>query len=68
LLRDHGLRLVTLAERYGNSDDERVTDERWLRDAGRLGEVVFIKDARVRYKMAWRTTMNGGGRGMTSDP
>ena len=52
LLRERGLRLVTLAERYGIPDDERVTDERWLRDAGRRGEAVFMKDARVRYKVA----------------
>ena len=54
LLREHDLRLVTLAERSGIPDDERVTDERWLRNAGRVGEAVFMKDARVRYKVAER--------------
>lgn len=32
LLREAGLRLVTLAEHYGVPDDEDVTDVAWLRD------------------------------------
>ena len=52
LLREGGLRLVTLAERFGIPADEDVTDEQWLRDAGERGEVVFMKDARVRYNPA----------------
>ena len=34
LLREAGLRLTTLAERYGVPADEAVTDEQWLEDAG----------------------------------
>lgn len=49
LLRDAGLRLVTLAERYGVPADENVTDEQWITDAGLRGEAVFMKDGRVRY-------------------
>ena len=30
LLRAQGLRVVTLAERYGVPNDENVTDEEWL--------------------------------------
>jgi len=41
-LREAGLRLTTLAERYGMPEDENVTDERWLADAGLRGEVVFM--------------------------
>jgi hypothetical protein len=52
LLREAGLRLTTLAERYGIPQDERITDERWLEDAGLRGEAVFMKDARVRYNVA----------------
>jgi hypothetical protein len=52
LLRESGLTLVTLAERYGVPADERVSDEQWLADAGRRREVVFMKDARVRYNAA----------------
>lgn len=48
-LRDAGLRLVTLAERYGVPADEMITDEQWLRDAGLRGEAVFMKDERIRY-------------------
>jgi hypothetical protein len=52
ILREAGLRLVTLAERYGIPEDETIPDERWLADAGVRGEVVFMKDARVRYRPA----------------
>ena len=52
LLREFGLRLITSAERYGIPDDERVTDEQWLAEAGQLGEVVLMKDSRVRYNEA----------------
>jgi hypothetical protein len=44
--------LVTLAERYGVPQDELVTDVMWLRNAGRNGEAVFIKDERIRYNEA----------------
>jgi len=48
LLRAEGLRLVTLAERYGIPADEHVTDVQWLTDAGRNGEAVLMKDERIR--------------------
>lgn len=50
LLREAGLRLTTLAERYGVPADEAVTDEQWLEDAGKLGEAVLMKDDRIRYR------------------
>ncbi len=49
LLRAAGLRLVTLAERYGVPADEQVPDEQWLADSGNRDEVVLMKDTRVRY-------------------
>jgi hypothetical protein len=52
ILREAGLRLITLAERYGIPQAEKVTDERWLEDAGLRSEAVFMKDARVRYNTA----------------
>jgi len=52
ILRAEGLRLITLAERYGIPDDESVTDVQWLTDAGQNGEVVFMKDERIRYNEA----------------
>lgn len=52
LLRAAGLRLVTLAERYGVPADEGVADVTWLQDAGERGEVVLLKDSRVRYNAA----------------
>ena len=52
LLRSAGLRLVTLAERYGVPADESIEDERWIRDAGERGEAVFMKDEQIRYRPA----------------
>jgi PIN like domain len=49
LLRNEGIRLVTLAERYGIPNDEQVSDEQWLKDAGERGEAAFMKDGRIRY-------------------
>jgi hypothetical protein len=37
---------------YGVPADETVSDVTWLREAGQRGEVVFMKDARVRYNPA----------------
>lgn len=51
-LRDAGLRLTTLAERYGVPQDESISDEAWIEDASRMGEVVFMKDSRVRTNVA----------------
>ena len=52
LLREAGLRLITLAERYGVPEDEGIVDDVWLTDAGKFGEAVFLKDTRVRYNEA----------------
>jgi PIN like domain len=54
LLRDAGLRLVTLAEHYGVPADEAIGDEVWLELAGASNWVVFMKDTRVRYNPAER--------------
>lgn len=54
LLRDAGLRLITLSEHYGIPADEDVADEEWLELAGTSGWVVFMKDARIRYNTAER--------------
>jgi hypothetical protein len=34
-----------------------VTDVDWLSEAGRHGEVVFMKDERIRYNLAERTVV-----------
>ena len=52
LLRQAGLTIVTLADRYGIPTDETVTDEQWLVDAGGRSEAVLTKDARIRYNRA----------------
>lgn len=57
LLRDAGLRLVTLAEHYGVPADETVGDEEWLELAGASGWAVFMKDTRIRYNPAERRSV-----------
>ncbi|HEX4868170.1 MAG TPA: hypothetical protein VFV32_11150 [Acidimicrobiales bacterium] len=54
LLRDAGLRLVTLAEHYGIPADEDIADTEWLELAGRNGWAVFLKDARIRSRTVER--------------
>lgn len=54
LLRDAGLRLVTLAEHYGMPADETIVDEERLELAGRSRWAVFMKDTRIRYNPAER--------------
>ncbi len=54
LLRDAGLRLVTLAEQYGVPADGTITDADWLQLAGPRDWAVFMKDTRIRYNLAER--------------
>lgn len=61
LLREAGLTLTTLAERFGVPTDENVTDEEWLADAGRRQEVVFLKDGRVRYNAVEKSVIRRHG-------
>ena len=49
LLRNAGLRLITLAEHYGIPDDEDIPDEAWLKLASSQNRIVFMKDKRIRY-------------------
>lgn len=49
-LRAAGFDVVTLSERYGVPKDETIKDETWLREAGRRGEIVLMKDRRIRYR------------------
>jgi hypothetical protein len=57
LLREAGLRLITLAEHYGIPADEKVMDEEWLKLAGTSGWAVFMKDTRIRYNPAERAAV-----------
>jgi hypothetical protein len=59
LLRDAGLRLVTLAEHYGIPADETIADEEWLQLAGKQKWVVLMKDTRIRYNPAEREAVKG---------
>lgn len=61
LLRDAGLRLVTLAEHYGIPEDEKIADVEWLELAGHNGWVVFLKDARIRGRTVERRAVQQYG-------
>lgn len=56
-LRAAGLQVITLAERYGVPADENIADETWLKKAGELGDVVLMKDRRIRYRTAERSAL-----------
>ncbi len=47
-LRDAGVEVVCLAERYGVPADERVTDIQWMREAAEHGEAVLMCDDAIR--------------------
>ena len=49
-LREAGIDLVTLAERYGIPEDEQVTDVQWMRDAASNGEAVSMCDDAIRKR------------------
>lgn len=57
LLRADGWDLITLAERYGIPDDERVLDTEWLSLAGAQGWPVLMKDERIRYRSGEREAL-----------
>jgi PIN like domain len=61
LLRDHGLRLTTLAEHYGIPADESVADTEWLRLVGERNWIAFMKDDRIRYVPAERAALIDNG-------
>lgn len=49
-LRDAGVELITLAERYGVPQDERITDVQWMREAAGHGEAVLMCDDAIRKR------------------
>jgi hypothetical protein len=49
-LRQAGIELVTLAERYGVPADEQVTDVQWMRDAAAHDEAVLMCDDAIRKR------------------
>ncbi len=61
LLRAAGLRLTTIAERYGMPADENVPDVTWLADAGRRGEAALMKDERIAHNVAERAAVEAHG-------
>jgi len=61
LLRDAGLRLLTLSEHYGMPADEVVPDEEWLKLAGLRGWAVLMKDKRIRYNRRERDVVRTHG-------
>lgn len=52
LLRDAGLRLVTLAEHYGVPADEDVEDTTWLELVGQRQWVALMKDSNIKRRPA----------------
>ena len=60
-LRELGFRVHTLSSVYGEERGQRVSDERWLRDAGRSGWVVLMKDDKIRTRPAERDALEKSG-------
>ena len=60
-LRAAGLRLTTLAERYGSEHAQFVRDTEWLDGAGRRGEAVLMKDSRIYVNPLERAVVHQAG-------
>ena len=60
-LRAAGLRLTTLAERYGSEHAQFVRDTEWLDEAGRRGEAVLMKDSRIYVNPLERAVVHQAG-------
>jgi len=60
-LRAAGLRLTTLAERYGSEHAQFVRDIEWLDEAGRRGEAVLMKDSRIYVNPLERAVVHQAG-------
>ena len=52
---------MTLAEHYGMPEDARVADVTWLADTAARGWIVFMKDARIRYRPAEKEAVRRHG-------
>lgn len=61
LLRQAGLRLITLAEHYGLPADECVQDVTWLADSAKQGWVVLMKDKNIRRNPAEKAAVRQHG-------
>lgn len=61
VLRAAGLRLTTLAERYGAEHAQFVRDIEWLEEAGQRGEVVLMKDSRIYVNPLERSMVRQAG-------
>jgi hypothetical protein len=56
-LRAAGLIVYSMADIYGEDQAQRLTDEVWLRDAGKHCWVVLTKDDAIRRRPAERDAM-----------
>src|SRR5687767_5676570 len=61
LLREAGLRVVTLAEHYGIPQDQDVEDVTWLADTAARGWAALGKDERIRRRPAEKAAVRGHG-------
>ena len=57
LLREAGLRLVTLSEHFGVPADQGIADTVWLETAGTNGWTVFMKDTKIRRRRLERAAV-----------
>lgn len=56
-LRDAGLRVLSMADIYGERTAQLLADEVWLRDAGENNWVILTKDDAIRRRPAERDAL-----------
>ena len=56
-LREAGLDVVTIAEHYGQTRAQQVTDVEWIAEASSQGWVIFSQDQKIRHNLAEKTAI-----------
>jgi PIN like domain len=62
-LREAGIDVETIVDRYGMDQAPRVSDDRWIVDATAAGRLLLGADLRIRYRTIERIALcRSGGR------
>jgi PIN like domain len=56
-LRNAGIEVQTLRDRYGEEEGQKTNDEKWIEEAAHDGYVLLHKDKRIRYRTIERRAL-----------
>lgn len=64
-LREAGIDVETIVDRYGREQAPRISDDRWIVEATAAGRLLLGADLRIRYRTIERLALCRSG-GVTS--